>query len=643
VRQGNRVIVDVLTRDSARRLASKIPARDGRVIDIAPDLGVVTVAVDPARLTALASVDWVQTVREDLAPGTSATCQGSIVSEGDSMINADDARSAAGVDGSGVTVGVISDSFDLNHTDPTDAAGDVSTHDLPGPGDPCGHTSPVGVLDDSHTGFVTDEGRAMLQVVHDVAPGAALKFATGKPTQQKFADNIQALANAGADVIVDDLYYLSEPFFQDGPIAKAANQVASEGVTFVSAAGNDNVGGDRSYGSFEAPAFRDAGSCPAGAPASAQHCMDWDETEEGTDDTYEFFVLNGANLRLDIQWAQPWYGVTTDLNAYAIDSQGNLLASAENVNVHGKTGSTEQPFEFLFWHNDTGTAQHIEVAIDRCTTTCRAAGGDAATPRVKTILSDAGGDTAPTEYGYSVGSDIIGPSIYGHSGTSSAISTAATSAKASSSSVESYSSGGPLTLYYQPVNGTTAAAPLVAPEVLAKPDITAPDCVLTTFFGGESLFTDDHIFCGTSAAAPHAAAVAALQLDADPSLTPAQVLAAQTENAAPFFPPERAGAGLLDALATLQPDTQPDPPTTTIDSHPKTKTSKKRATFTFSSTTISATFECHLDSQAFASCVSPQTYSVKPGKHTFKVKATDDLAQTGPAASFSWTYKKRRR
>src|SRR6185437_14126007 len=85
----------------------------------------------------------------------------------------------------------------------------------------------------------TDEGRAMAQVVHDIAPGAAIVFATAFTGIANFANNIIALANAGAKIIVDDIGEFDESAYQDSVIAQAIDQVQAQGVTYFSAAGND--------------------------------------------------------------------------------------------------------------------------------------------------------------------------------------------------------------------------------------------------------------------------------------------------------------------------------------------------------------------------------------------------------------------
>src|SRR5439155_20751619 len=61
-----------------------------------------------------------------------------------------------------------------------------------------------------------DEGTAMLEVIHDLAPGAQLYFATAVEGIGSFARNIRNLRAAGCDIIVDDVPYSNETPFQDG-------------------------------------------------------------------------------------------------------------------------------------------------------------------------------------------------------------------------------------------------------------------------------------------------------------------------------------------------------------------------------------------------------------------------------------------
>ncbi|MEN8260718.1 MAG: peptidase S8, partial [Pseudomonadota bacterium] len=162
---------------------------------------------------------------------------GSVTSQGDIALRAIAGRSTYSVDGTGVIVGVLSDSFDTLGG----AAADVASGDLPAAG--------VQVLGGEHPYcgvyvFCIDEGRAMAQIVYDMAPGADVLFHTGLATKPEYASAISALAAAGAKVIVDDLMYLHEPMFQDGVVAQAVDSVAAGGVAYYSAAGN---AGSESY------------------------------------------------------------------------------------------------------------------------------------------------------------------------------------------------------------------------------------------------------------------------------------------------------------------------------------------------------------------------------------------------------------
>ena len=210
-------------------LLDRLRNAGARVLGASRRYQTATVAARPGRLGRLQAVGGVENVSPVPTPISRGTC-GSVNSEGDTQLAAAEARSDFGVDGSGVTVGILSDSFDTDGTAPTDAAADVASGDLPGSGNPCGFSSPVSLLDDSFGGGdASDEGRGMAQIVHDLAPGARISFATAFKGEMAFAGSIRDLAAAGVLVIVDDVAYFDEPFFQDGPVAAAINEVVADG------------------------------------------------------------------------------------------------------------------------------------------------------------------------------------------------------------------------------------------------------------------------------------------------------------------------------------------------------------------------------------------------------------------------------
>jgi hypothetical protein len=711
VRVGDRVVVEVRMASVAAGRVDALRSAGAQVEHVSLPYDTVTAAVDPAQLESLAKAPRVLAVTEVLAPIFRATagdpgartalntCHGSVTSEGDSQLNAADARGAMDVDGAGVKVGVLSDSYDRDATASTHASNDVASGDLPGSGNPCGHGAPVQVLDDS-VADGEDEGRAMLQDVHDIAPGASLAFAQATGSQTSAADNIRALRSAGARVIVDDFAYLDEPFFQDGPIAQAVNDVTAGGVPYFSAAGNENIiDGGRSIASWESPAFRPSGSCPAAVGKPGTQCEDFDPT--ATDDnTFRMTVAPGGTVMVDLQWAQPWNGVTTDLDAYLLTAAGTVLDVGGDGNK-----ATQKPFELASWTNSSGVPVDVFLAINRDS---RAGVGDSGTPRLKFVLF---GDVSSTEYETSSGGDVVGPTVFGHSGAANTQSIAA-APFTSNTTPEPYSSRGPMTQYFGPVAGSSPAPPLASPRVLSKPDVTATDCNRTTFFFGPS-----HRFCGTSSAAPHAAGVAALELQANPGLSAAQVKAVQHDTARPMgsFGPTDVGGGLLNAVPAVEslalppqlsvssapaplsanrtpliafsanrpaeftctvdgaaqscgspftPAPLPDgrhtivvaardaashtstatlsfavdgtAPSVRIRKHPSRRTRSRRATFTFSSSEPGSAFQCQVDRGRFRTCRSPKRLKARRGRHRFRVRAIDRAGNTGAAKSFSW-------
>jgi hypothetical protein len=707
VRRGRRVLVYVRFDRGALAAREDLDAVGAQVLDASGRYQTVTAAVAPSQLHAVAQLRGVAGVTPVLAPMTAAAkCpSGAIVSEGDTQLNALAAREANGVDGSGVTVGILSDSFNQaaeasdGSGDPiaTKAADDVKSADLPGVGNECGTTTPVLVLkSEKNAAEASDEGRAMAQIVHDLAPAAHIDFASAFNGELAFAKGIKELKTAGAKVIADDVFYFEEPFFQDGPVAVAVNEVVEGGVTYFSAAGNDNLldpSGEHDIASWETPAYRDSGSCPpaveARAGANGFHCLDFNPGSKA-DRTFGIKVEPGSELTIDLQWDEPWNGVATDLDAYLLNASGFLVQESREANVE----TTQMPVEVLSWANEGSTSKTVQLVVNRAL-------GESS-PRVKLALLENGIGVEATEYPRSSGKDVVGPTIFGHSGAASAISVAAVPFN-SGSQPEPYSSRGPVIHSFKPVEGTTPAAPLGPPEeVISKPDLTATDCGKTTFF---AIFSSPFWrFCGTSAAAPHAAAVAALMLDAEPAAEPEQVRTALEGSAVPVgsFGSCAVGAGLVEAVGAVeevlthtgesaiacelpQQEVEPDeaaapgnwgsevppptplPPTTPVTPPPpvveeeetkrvpnprtfllqkpskviRTHHHRVRVVFRFGSNESEASFVCRVDGGFFRPCPARMVRQFPIGRHVVKVAARD-AAGNGDKSPASYSFKVKR-
>jgi hypothetical protein len=622
-RRGNRVVAEVRFDQGAAVGADALRDAGAEVLDVSTRYQTATVAAKPAELPALGAVAGVGGVTEVLEPIIRGVdCGGSFRSEGDGQLNAPSARANLGVDGSGVTVGIVSDSFDRRAGAATHAAGDVLSGDLPGPGSPCGSSQPVAVLSDPMSSG-SDEGRAMAQIVHDLAPGAAIDFATAAGGQTAFAKNINALAGAGAQVIADDAIYPEEPFFQDGPVAVAINEVVARGVSYFTATGNDNViSAGNDVASVEGTFFS-AGSCPAGVPGAA--CADFDPSGGGTDNGYDLTVAPGAEAVLDLQWAEPWGGVQTNLDAYLVEASGTVLASSTNLNVSG----TQRPFEALAWQNTGATTASVKLAIPRVF--------GSGTPRFKVVqIGNGATGVVPTAEQIAISSPgfTIGPTVIGHSGAAGAISAGAI-LFSTATKPELYSSRGPAVQFFGPVIGASPAAP-TGERVISKPDLVATDCGVTTFFAQKSAGV--WRFCGTSAAAPHAAAVAALMRQANPGASAAQIRAALLASARPVgaFGSNAVGAGLPDAFAAV--NSVALAPTVAITRAPRPLGRDPRPTIEFVANRPVA-FACALDGSAPVPCASPYRVptDLRDGRHVFLVTGTDVGGRVGfaPLASFT--------
>ena len=450
------------------------------------------------------------------------TNAGSATSQADFIHEADRVRASlpTGHNGTGVNVGVLSDSYN----NLGGATGDVASGDLP---------AVVNVLEDLGSGG-SDEGRAMLQLIHDLAPGADLSFATAFGGQTNFANNIQALATDGADIIVDDVIYPDEPFFQDGVVALAVDDVVTNnGVAYFSAAGNN---ADKSYESNNFNGTADPtldniiSSSGFTLPSGGYIYHDFDPTTGNVDTRQQLTLNHGQSIWLALQWDDPFYtsnGVDTDLDIFLIDSSNSVVKFSNLNNI-----SAQYPFEYVAFQNTSGSQQTYDVVI------ATTAGPDPG--RIKYV--DFGTGVTP-EY------DTNSSTIYGHA---SAINAEAVGAVPyfNQENPESFTSLGPTTILFES-DGTLKATP----EIRQKPDLVAIDGTDTTFFGSSDFdSTGFPNFFGTSAAAPHAAAIAALLKEADSSLTPAQIYDRLETTAKDIYSSgfdNLTGAGLINAYDAI--------------------------------------------------------------------------------------------
>lgn len=553
-RADGRLLVEIRTANTTAATVARLRARGAAVVNVSARNKTVTAAVVPSVLAAIASDAAVKYVNEVLAPITSGTgrragtfkssaagCSPTI-SEGDTLMNVAAARAAKSVDGSGQTIGVLSDSYNKATAAPTHAAADIASGDLPGPGNPCGYATQVKVQSE-YSGsptLATDEGRAMLELAHGLAPGANLAFATAANGQNSFAAEITKLRTANhASVIVDDSQYLDEPFFQDGPVSQAVNAASAAGVAMFSAAGNSNViVGGKNVSSYETPAFRPQ-PCPvwvSSAEGAGVTCHDF-IAGLGVDTGDDITVAPGGGFDIDLQWAQPWGSLAGhDYDAFILDGlTGAVLSASAFDQDHG----FPEPFEAVGYTNTTASPKAVQVVIVRYSGT--------STDRLKFAVVDSAGISS-VQYDTSNSGDIIGPTIFGHNGAATVGSTAAIPYNDSTTS-EDYSSRGPVTLYYQPTPSTAA---LASPQVLNKPDFAATDNVQNVFFAEPS--GGGYRFPGTSAAAPQAAAIGALLRQYDPAIFPAEIMSTLRNTAQPIATNGTStdvGGGYLDAQAAL--------------------------------------------------------------------------------------------
>lgn len=533
----NRVLTNILLNGTVdlNTLRQALAAQGASIVGVNPDYrnGIISAFMPVRSVEAIASQLGVRAIS---VAHRGRTNVGSTTSQG-TIILRSDLSNAAGFDGTGITVGVLSDSFNTSSGFGVldTALTDVVSGDLP-------NTTAIhggeGLkflieLDPDIFGPFTDEGRAMAQVLHDVAPGASLCFATAATGEVEFANNIRTLRTSpfcNADVLVDDFTYEDEPFFSDGIVAQAVDEVVTSDslpghrVSYFSAAGNQAGQGYSSDLRIVPDAV--IRSLPQGSlrvnlntvPSSIDTSGGFHNFDPGGGlvIAQDFFFTDSTDF--SFQWDDLFDtagGVTTDLNLLFFDpGTGDFLFAVNDDNFQ-----TLRPIENFSLLTGSGPGTYAEVLM----VVARTGNGSHLAKRIKYvafggIFEVSGFNTSDT------------PITFGHSAARNANSVAAVSYTTDpvvfgpagfKPLIESFSSPGPVTISFD-----DRGRRLNIPEIRQKPDISAPDGVNTTFFPQAEIFGASGLdfegdfglsdgfpnFFGTSAAAPHAAGVAALLL-----------------------------------------------------------------------------------------------------------------------------------
>lgn len=538
-----RVVIDAVASGDPARLMEDL--RGLGLTSAAQSGPIVSGLIPIGAIQRMVQLDSVRAVQASWRPMTNA---GLVTSEGVFVMGADLVPQT----GTGSTIGILSNSFDHHG----DTALDQANGDLP---------AAVNIIDDSgNCGSIfipkpcSDEGRAMAQIAHDVAPGAGIAFHTALTGRANFAQGIRDLANAGSDIIVDDIIYFAEPMFQDGIIAQAIDDVVANGAAYFSAAGNsarasyesafDGSGEilfvDTIFGRVFRGELHDFNSDPS--------VIDW---KQG------LTIPAGAAVFITLQWDQPSSAVSagtgsqSDVDLY-LSSGNTIIASSIDDNV-----ASGVPLEILNYTNSSGAAQNVDLLIAHFS-------GPEST-LMKYVMF--GGLNVTIEYATNSGT------TYGHANAAGAEAVGAAfyqktplyDPTLSQAQLEPFSSAGGVPILFD-----TSGVRLASAEVRQKPGIVAPDGGNTTFFFADSVTDPDDWpnFFGTSAAGPHAAGVAALMREANPAAPPADIYSALEATASDMNEPGfdfDSGYGFIsapDAVAAVSGGGTNRPPAASFDS-----------------------------------------------------------------------------
>lgn len=486
--------------------------------------GIVQAWVPASMLYTVASLPAVHHVRQPDYPVSNA---GSIMTEGDAVVTADVLRaSIPGLDGSGVTIGVIADG--VAGLAESQASGDLpavdtTTCNVAG-GDPGGPpTAP------------RSEGTAMLEIIHDLAPDADLMFGNfGFSSGLAFNDAVNCLAEE-ADIVVDDIgFFGAGPYDGTSIISQNTADALNSGGrirAYVTAAGNQ--AGRHYQGSFIDSGFLimsggDVWSAHEFHDTDLEYPVEHFGLVNAPANFNRFRLGPGGTATVIVVWDDPWGASSNDYDIFF--SEGTELQQCSARRQDGDDDPTEScGFANLF------------SPVDRTIDIFLANYQGAAQPRVLDMFVVCSGCVPLVTLNYldftTRGSSI--PNQADAGGSPASVITAGAVRFNSPTGIERFSGHG------STEDGRT------------KPDVVGPDNVCVTGAGGFNASgavcqTVGRRFLGTSAAAPHVAAVAALLLECNPDLSRTALYDAIVNTSVDTGDPgpdQVYGHGLVDALA----------------------------------------------------------------------------------------------
>lgn len=440
------------------------------------------------------------------AAAPAASTSSTIDLNGVKIMRADQFVTQTGAGGTGAKVGVQSGG--ISNIKTIQARGELPAVQVVKPAD--GSASPAG-----------DEGTALLEELHAVAPGAALTYC-GPSTYVEYTSCLSQMVATGSTILVDDIIFPQQDLLSsDSSEVQAIEQLLAQhpGVALFTAAGNYN--GSYWEGNYSPVALSSLGLPPLTCPSGGVTQTDYYVAQFDGDPSQLLTVVQPSSIPVAFAWADPPDQNLSKFDVYWVDSadstqSGCLAAGAVSDNQISQ--------------NVNFTANNYTVYI--ATPDATAAG--------KFMKLWIGGDGLTTLSKPTVGS-VVTPQAYANGAVTVG---AVNGSDGVGNKIEAFSSVGPATLLF-PQQTQVQVPLLVAPDGI-NVDATG------TYFAG-SLFPDGN-FYGTSASAPNAAGVAALIQGAFPALSASQLVAALKAGATQLSSPTPDGTfgyGRIDAIGAL--------------------------------------------------------------------------------------------